>query len=434
MRKHITQLARHPLISGSTIVLGGSLLANFLNYLFNLILGRFLTVTDYGIYAALISLLSVFGIFPSAFTTIFAKFSARYKVKGEVENIGVVFINGLRIVLLFGTVVLTFFVITVFYSATFLHIDDIRLLLLIFAIIFLSILTSLPNGILQGEMRFYLLSLLAISTPLLKIVIGLSLLLIGFKIFGVTVAMFISSLLTFSFILLFFLKKYRRERISEENQSLFLKEFKGYSLKFFLAMVGVTILTSGDVILVKHFFSPEKAGQYAALSLMGKAIFYLTSPIYFVFFPLIAQKKEKKEKLFNTVFLAISIITLASVGLSFVYFLFPNIILSIFFPAKEYALLTSYLGPFSLYIIVFSIAMLMNNFLLSIGKTGVYKINLIVSAIFIGLMYAMHNSFHQVIAVLFSTAFLLLALHLLYYGSTIYDKKEKISFHHNSNL
>ena len=170
------------------------------------------------------------------------------------------------------------------------------------------------------------------------------------------------------------------------------------------------------------------AGQYAALSIMGKSIFYFASPVYFVFFPLIASKKEKKEKLYETLFLGIGIITIISVALSFVYFLFPMSVLRIFFPAKEYSILAQYLGPFSLYIIIFSIAILFNNFLLSIGKTGIYKINLVVSLIFIVFMYLYNDNFHQIIGVLFATAFLLLISHLLYYFLSIkadHNRNEK---------
>lgn len=417
------KIISHPLIKGSTIIFIGSFFASLCNYLFNLILGRFFAPADYGTYAALITFLGLFGIFPSTFTQIFAKFAAVYKAKDETQNINILFASGLRIVSIFAGIIFLFLSVSVFYTSSFLHIQDVRLLFLIFFTIFLSIVASVPAGILQGEMRLSILSLVIISSPFLKIFIGLLMLFLGLKILGVTIAIFLSSLMTLIFLFFLFRNSYKKEKRITINQPPFLKEFKSYSIRFFFSALGIVILTSADIMFVKHFFNPEQAGQYAALSLMGKSIFYLTSPIYFVFFPLIAQKKEKKENMYNTLLLAIGIITLCSVGLSFVYFLFPTTILNIFFPASEYKVLASYLGPFSLYIIIFSIAMLFNNFLLSIGKSGIYKINLLVSALFIVLMYVFHSSFYQIIAVLFSTSLLLLALHLLYYVLTTHDKK-----------
>lgn len=415
MKHHIVRLVRHPLIAGSIIVFAGSFFSNICNYLFNLLLGRFLFVTDYGTYAVLISFLSLFGIFPSALTTIFAKFTATYKAKEDMLGLSTIFRSGLKIVFSLGLVVLVLLCLTLPYSASFLHIQDPILLILIFLTIFLSIVGSLPTGMLQGEMRLFLLSFYNISTPILKIVIGFVLLLLGWRIFGVTTAIFIASLLSLIFILSLVWPKYRKHVPTGISQALFFKEFKVHSYKFFLATLGITILSTSDILFVKHFFSAEQAGQYAALSLMGRAIFYLASPIYFVFFPLIAQKREKKESIYNTLLLGVGIITLGSVALSFIYFLFPTVILQVFFPAPAYKILASYLGPFSLYIIVFSIAILFNNLLLSLGKSEVYKIDLFVAAIFIVSMYLLHNSFYQVIGILFFTSFLLLSLHLLYY-------------------
>lgn len=423
MKEKVIQFARHPLITGSTIIFIGSFLANIFNLLFNLILGRFLMPPDYGIYSSLISLMALFGIFPSAFTSIFAKFAATYIARKKGGNLSALIASGLRIVLIISTCIFLALLLGVFSIASFLHIQDVRLLLFIYATIFISILFSLPNGVLQGEMRFYLLSFLNLLSPFLKIVLGLLLLFLGLKVLGVIMALFLSSIIPFVFLLFLFLQKYKKPTEKEFDKSGFLKEFKDYSLKFFLATLGVTILTTTDIMFVKHFFSAHEAGQYAALSLMGKSIFYLTSPIYFVFFPLIAHKKEKKESLYSTLFLATGLIALCSVTLSFIYFIFPHIILNIFFPAKEYVILSSYLGPFSLYIIIFSIAILFNSFLLSIGKSEVYKINLAVSLLFIFLIYMFHNSFYQIIAVLFFTSLLLLTLYLIYYVSTTHAKK-----------
>jgi len=435
MQKHVRNAISHPLIKGSTIVLVGSLIANLFNYTFSiLILGHVFHPADYGTYSALMSFLGLFGIFPSTFTTIFAKFAAMYKAKNDIQNIQALFIGGLRIVTIFGSIVFLLLLISTPYISAFFHIQDMTLLFLIFLTIFLSIVASLPTGIIQGEIRLYLMSLYTLSTPLIKVIIGVFLLFLGLKIFGVVVAIFISSLIPLIFLLLMFRRSYKIQNAKSIDQSFFFKEFRGYSLEFFLANLGITILASSDVIFVKHFFSPDKAGQYAALAAMGRSIFYLTSPIYFVFFPLIAQKKERKESIFNTVLLAICIITLGSVGLSFVYFLFPTLILSMFFPAHEYKSLVSYLGPFSLYIIIFSIAMLFNNFLLSIGKGRVYKINLLVAGVFMALIYLFHASFYQIITVLFITAFLLLALQLLYYVSTTYGKKKIPRIHNYSNI
>src|SRR3989344_1973068 len=417
MKHKIKRALSHPLISWSSIVLVGSFLANIFNYIFNLLLGgrQLLSVSDYGLYMALTSIFGLFATFSIAFSGIFAKFSAKYYAAGDLKASGILVKEGFKFICVFSLVVLVILSFLIPVLLSFLHINDYKLVVLVILSIITSILSSLPLGVLQGEMRFYLLTFITGISPIIKIILGVLMIILGLKIFGVMIAIFLSIIIPYIFITYYIFNKYKISNLNTVNAGFFLKELKDYSLKFFLASFGMIFISYADIILVRHFFDPVSSGHYAALSLMGKVIFYITSPIYMVFFPLVAQKKEKKEKLFNTLILAVAIVFLVSSGMSFVYFLFPGIILKIFFPAKDYLILSSFLGPFSLYILVFSMANLFCSFLLSIGKTGIYKINLFAIGFLIFLVSFFHQSLYQIIGVLFFISFLLLLMLLVYY-------------------
>ena len=320
MRNKITRIIKHPLILGSTIVLIGSFIANIFLYIFNLIMGRILSVSDYGLLTTLISLVALFGIIPSSFTSIFARFAAQYNANNDREGyLSLIFSGGKFIFILSGII---FLILMLFLPliASFLHINNMLLLVLIFMLIAVSIFFALTAGALQGEMKFVSLSVLNILGPFLRIILGVGFLLLGLKIFGVVLGILLSAIITVA--ISFYLVFRNHYKKTYKKQKDFFKEFKKYGTGFFLSSLGITILTSMDIILVRHFFGAIPSGQYAALSLMGKAIFYLTAPIYFVFFPLIAQKKERKEKLFATLFLTGLVIAIFSSALSFVYFLY----------------------------------------------------------------------------------------------------------------
>src|SRR3989338_2316977 len=172
MKNLITSLFKNPLITGSMILFIGSFSANILSYVFNLLLGRFLSISDYGIYATLISIMGLFGIFPSAFTQIFARFAAAYKAKGQIGKMNTLIFSGFRVISIFASILLLLLLLSIFQIGYFLHITDLFLLFLIFIAIFLSIITSLPIGVLQGELRVYSLAVISVSTPLFKIIIG----------------------------------------------------------------------------------------------------------------------------------------------------------------------------------------------------------------------------------------------------------------------
>lgn len=417
MKKRLQQIFSHPLISGSKIVFTGFYIAALFNYFFNLAMVRLLSEQEYGLLVTLSSILILLGgIFQTSFTSSFAKFSAQSLAKNDRLGLSKVVSIGNRIVFLFAG---SFFLMLLFFNKpvmSFLRVDNVWILILIYVAIAFSIVSSLPFGIVQGQMRFFLISFFTAFQTIFRLVLGILLVYLGFRVFGAVWSIFFTLSIP-TLVLLFLTFKYYHKRKKEipKETKIFIKEFFRYALPVFLTTVGIAVLTNIDIVLVRHFFTDVESGQYAALSIMGKAIYYITSPLQLVFFPLIAYKKEKKESLSSTLMLAVGIVVLASVALSFLYFTFPHLVIQIFAPSLAYKQLSSYLGLFSLYILGFSLVMLLNNFFLSIGKTGVYKITLFSAVLQIVLMTLFHKSLYQVISVLFFVSLVINFCFLLYY-------------------
>ncbi len=422
MKQKVKLIISHPLISGSSIVFIGSFIANIFNYFFNLSMGRLLSVSDYGLLITLSSLLILLGVFQLSFSNIFAKFSARFYAKNDHLSEKKLITIGFKNIFLFSCALLFVLFVFLFPVSSFLHIENKTLIGVMYITIFFAMLFSLPSGFLQGNLRFFSLSFFNIIQPVIKLGFGVLLVFLGIGVFGAVTAILMAAIVATigGYVLIY--KKYTQASTGEGtfNEKVFSKEFTHYAYTFFLASLGITLLTNIDIILVRHFFNAEVSGQYAALSLMGRAIFYLTAPINFVFFPLIAQKKERNESLFSTMMLATGVISLLSIALSLIYFVFPNVILAIFFPAEQYKVLAQYLGIFSLYILMFSLAVLFNNFFLSIGKTKVYIFTILAAVLQIILIFLFHNSLFEIIVILFSVSFFLFLAYLVFY--IIYGK------------
>lgn len=408
-------LAKHPLISGSTIMLIGSFIASILNYISNLIMGRLLSIEDYGLLISLTSFVMLFGTINNSLSHIFTRFFATHAAREDSSGIKPIFLIGFKLVLILSIVILLTLSFLTNFIANFLNINNNVYLFIMYVSIAVAVVATLPSGLLQGKMKFFLISIIGVFPPIIKILFGVTLVILGYGVFGALIGFLLATLIPTVIFYIYFMGLFKAQKTKIFNKIKFLKELKSYGFTFVFASAGITFLSNTDVIFVRNLFDPLIAGQYAALSLMGKAIFYVTSPISFVFFPLIAYKKEKKEKLVGTILLAAVTIILASVTLSFVYFMFPGAVLSIFFPGEGYKVLAPYLGPFSLYILLFSLVYLLNNFFLSIGKTGVYKITLVAFFLQIALFYIFHRSLFQIIGVLFTMSFLILIALLIYY-------------------
>lgn len=422
MKEKLKILIRHPLISGGSIVFVSSFIANIFNYIFNFSMGRFLSVSDYGALIALSSFFSLFSIFQISVSGVFAKFSARYFARQDGGSQRKITLFGFKLVFLIGAVIFVLLLLSNKYLIPFLNVENNLFMYLIYGSVFFSILISLPQGIFQGQMRFWLISFLSNLAPFAKCILGIILVLLGAKLVGALSALFFSTFLPSVLALLILLFGLNTDSVSGQNngEEKFEKEFVKYGSGFFVASLGMTLLSNTDIILVRHFFNPFISGQYAALSLMGKAIFFFTVPISFVFFPMAAYKKEKKERLFGTLILALLLTLFISLAISLFYFVFPHIVLKIFFPGEGYKTLSSYLGFFSLYIVVFSLINLFNSFLLSVGRVNIYKITLLISLLQILLISIFHKTLYQIILILFSVSFLLLIFFLIYYAK--YEK------------
>lgn len=421
MKKKVVEFIRHPLIFGSSILFVGSLTASILNYIFNLSAGRLLSVEDYGTFASLISLFNIFSVFSVVILMVFSKFSASLVGQKKEKVIGSLFISGtiwVAMVSLFLCLVLSAFS---FYIADFLRIDNVSLIFITIGSLFFSFLAAAPTGILQGLLKFKYYSFANILSSAAKLLLGVLFISLGYRVLGVISAFFLSTIVSYIFVLAPLYKFIKQKSDEGFTLSSLHKKVYVYALPVLMSNIGMTALASLDIILVKHYFDSSVAGQYAALSLMGRSIFYLVSPIASVLFPLIAQKRERKESLIGTLVLSLGLIGIPSAILSIVYFIFPDLILRIFFPASTYSSLSPYLGPFSLFVLFYSLSFLLNSFYLSIGKVRVFFLTLIAAILEAVLIVFFHSSITQIIFDILLSAFLLLISLLIYYRNVSKD-------------
>ncbi len=421
MKENIIKLAKHPLIFGSTVIFVGSMAASVFNYLFNLALIRTLPVADYGTFSSLISIFNIFSVFSIVIIMIFSKFTASLVGQKREKAIGSLFISGTIWVGIMSFAVCVVLALGSGEIAGFLNINSIGLILLTILTLFFSFLLAVTTGILQGLLKFNYFSFINIASSLVKLLFGMLFIFLGYRVFGAISAFLLSAVLGYIFAIIP-LYKFLKHKV-EDGFTLSSLHKKAYSYAFpvLLSNIGITALISADIILVKHYFNPTVAGQYAALSLMGRSIFYLVSPISSVLFPVIAQKKERREKIIGTLLLSIFLVGFPAIILSAFYFAFPQVVLSVLSPGKIYLPLLNLLGPFSVFIMLYAMCFLLNSFYLSLGKTNVFIFTTIGAVLESILIVLYHASITEVINDLIVASFLLLISLLLYYQNVAKD-------------
>ncbi len=411
--KVFNRTIKHELISGSFYVFVGFLISSFILFLFNLYLARGLSYSDYGNYSSLLSIFTLATIPAGSLSIVMVKFAATYFANNQMDQLSAFYKKSL---IFWSTVSLTILLLYIMLSypiSHFLKINDHRAIITMGGAIALSYLGISNAAFLQAMIRFKSVSFVSVSGALSRLASGFILLSNNLRVFGATMAILLATIVSLLFGT-FSLRSLLTHK-SESKVELHTREIIKYGLPASIAILFLSSFVSSDVVLVKHFFTPEEAGHYGGLSLVGKVIFYFTGPIPMVMFPLLVKRDAKGENVRTLLHLSLLLVLLASVSISIFYFLFPNFTIKLFLGGRDYLNIASYLGFFGIFLTIYSANNVFLNFFLSVKKTSVLYLVGLAAALQIGLIILSHKNFQDVITSSVISSLLLFLALLLYY-------------------
>lgn len=342
----------------------GSFLAGFGNYLFQLLMARFLSRSDYGELQTLFALLGILSVPMAAVSVVIVREAARFNSQERPGKIRGLFSFFTRRGLLSAILLFVFFVGVAPFITKFLKLASPTTIFVLGLALFPLFLGSINRGLLQGLERFKSLSVLSLVEIGVKILLAVFLLKIGLAVKGVLGAAILAGIggyfLTFLVLKPLFKGK---EEIIEKAEAI---EMAKYFLPVFLTILVLGLFLQLDMILVKHFFDPETAGDYGALVLLSRIVFFLVSPIIVVMFSLTAGAENLiqaqsflKKTLLATLFLSLPVL--------FFYFLFPEIVIKILI-SNKFIQISPFLGWLGLAIFFYGLVQVFSQYFLSLGK------------------------------------------------------------------
>lgn len=406
MKKYFKEVITNPLFSGSAIMVIGSNFINFLSYLYHFIMGRMLGPASYGELASLISLIGLIGIIPASFGLVIIKYVSSAKTKQDEANL----VGWLKSkVFLLSLVFFIAILLTSPFIYSFLKISKISYLVLIALFFLFSLPVALNRSILQGLLKFKEMMISVLIEYSAKIILSIFLVYLGFQVGGAILALMISTLLGFYVSNLYLRNSVPKNSDPPSN----IKSMLAFAVPVTIQTITITSLYSSDVILVKHFFSAHDAGIYAALSTLGKIIFFAAGPITTVMFPLVSQRKSKGED--HTIIFIYSFIStcLFAISILAMYWLIPNLAIKLLY-GSAYLEASNLLIWFGFFITLFTLSSLLVNYSLSLGKTRVVLLPLLAAFLQIIGILLFHQSLYTVIFISIIVAALLLLCLLIY--------------------
>lgn len=394
----LQKLKNNELIVGSFYVFLGGMLVSVINFFFNLFLTRNLSYVDYGIYAAILSLIALLAIPSQVISPVILRYATKYSAHKDIGKAKYFFKQSILFMCFAGFGISLFLFLFSSSLNNFLKLGNTIYILVIGLLTLVGYISSVLTIHLQGILKFRLLAVISLLGTVTKVLVGGLLILFGWKIWGVLGGLTVFYLISIVLTSIPLLKLFFHQKIvpTKEQTSAFSK----YSVISAISMLALTSFTSSDILLVKHFLPASQAGLYAGLSLVGKVIIYFTSPILTVLFPLLMNKFHKGEQLQEILLLAFLLIGVPSISAVIIYFMFPAFFITLFLGGRGYLTMVPYVGLYASYITFFIGVNILTTYFLTLYHTkAVYLIGTVALLQIIGI-YFFHKTISEIILVL----------------------------------
>ncbi|WP_369049425.1 oligosaccharide flippase family protein [Tenacibaculum sp. UWU-22] len=393
------------------------LIVNGGNYLYNLVLGRFLGPEKFSDAAILITFLLVLSFVAMTFQLVTAKFSVEFDATTLKKFISNTYVSAFVVGLVLG-------VLIVFFSTqlqAFFKTSTATMFVIFGLGIPFYFVMSVNRGIFQGKKRFIPLSI----TYQLEMISRLLFTLLLFFVLMIDTSIIVAIGIFLSFVIAMFPN--RLQKVSFKKIEPLTKEQSSKVRTFFMisAFYELTqiVINNSDIILVKHYFENYDAGLYASLALIGRVVYFIAWMFVMLLLPTVLKLKKEGKNTTKILSKYVVYITLITGIIVVSCFFFPKQIILILF-GKSYLSIGSLLWQYALAIGFFAISNIFAYYYLLLDK----YIPVIISGVFgllqILLIVLFHNSLAQVVHMqIIAMVTLLVIQSSFFYFKTSFHKK-----------
>jgi len=389
------------------------------NYLYNLILGRYLGPEKFADAAILITFLLVLSFVAMTYQLVTAKFSVLFEQGVFLSFISKMFTNAIIVGVTLGVIVMLFSThLQTFFKTT----TSTMFVVFGFGIPF-YFLMSINRGVFQGKKQLTSLSITYQGEMISRLLITFLL----FWVLEIESSILISAGIFCSFIVALFPFKLK---IFTFFNSINLEAPERKLVNFFFIITAFyeltqIIINNSDILLVKHYFNSTDAGLYASLALIGRVVYFIAWMFVMLLLPTVIQLKKDGKSTVPILLKYVTYIAVIAFLIIVSCFLFPQQIITVLF-GSEYVSIAPLLWKYALATGVFAVSNIFAYYYLSLDQyipvvfSGLFGMLQVIFIIFF------HDSLAQVVNVQIGTMISLLVIQLsFFFLSNFSEKKNK---------
>jgi len=308
--------------------------ANVFSYLFQFIMGRYLSIEDFSVLTSVNSLGVIVGGALGVFPYIVSKYIIEFKNKKKLVS------SFLRQMLRITLYVLVIFSLIVIFSidpiSDYLKLEDHLPLYIFLLYLDTGVLLGVLLGVMQGLLMHVKVSIKGALVAFLKLIFAIAFVVfMGYSYNGALFAALLANvavgLWVYSIVNKHLpLKNIKHEAIPKEVY----KNIAAYAVPVTLTWFAIGLITNIDVVLVKHYASEVEAGEYSVAAVIARIAVFLPGVLLTVLFPQVSQNKVDGKSSMSTLLVVMGLTLLLSCCFVSTVYFFPGTAITLLFGSK----------------------------------------------------------------------------------------------------
>lgn len=380
------------IVSGSAVLLAGSSLTTAINLAYNIVVARFLGPKGFGHATVVYTLLTLLSAVTLSFQIVSTKVIAQQSSPDAKADAYRRFHRSAWKCGLLVSLILLLFKNQI---AAYLNLPDASLVSLLAIGAAFYVPLGCRRGYIQGTYRFLRLAVNLVFEGAIRLTGSYLLIQLGFGVRGVIAAN--AAAIAYAYLVI---PPKLGARIPHPLWSAKVFRESSQALIFFSGQV---LINNCDIVLVKHFFSPQDAGFYAAVAMVGRVIFAFSSAIVNTTFPLVAGTRQEERKDLRVIATSLFLVLGSGSILALTLLLAPAWIWTLAFGpgfavAGSYSL-PSLLALYAITTVIYCLSVVIITFEMSYKIANTSWVQLAFSGLVITCISFFHSSLQEVIFV-----------------------------------